>query len=208
MKTTSKWFNYWATRKGDWKHHHLSTWNHPHRQLIAAALKEFHWTNLMEIGCGAGANIVQIAKQFHGKHLGGVDINPDMIELAQKTFQNGYFKISSAEDLMLSDDACQVILTDMTLIYIGPNKISHVLDEIKRVSRKHVLLCEFHSTSWLERLKLYWRTGYFAHNYAKLLTKKGFYDIQFYKIPPEYWPGGEPQKTFAYLILARVPRRK
>ena len=95
----------------------------------------------------------------------------------------------------------------MCLIYIDPSKIDSVIREIKRVVRTSVVFCEFHSESWIERFKLRWKTGYNAHNYKKLLQSNGFYDIRLVKIKPEMWPGGEPQKSFGYIIIARASPR-
>lgn len=208
LKSTKTWASWWENRKIDWKTRYLDTWNHPHRTLISGYLKQFPWTSLFEVGCGAGANLVNILKNTEGKQLGGFDINPEAIELAKKTFSNGVFKVGNVENLMLSDSSVDVILSDMTLIYVAPRDIENVLRELKRVARLRVVLCEFHSDRWINRLMLRWRTGYNAHNYKALLEKLGFYDVHMLKIPPEFWPGGEPQKTFAYIISAKVPHRK
>jgi len=207
MKTTNQHKKYWKDRKIDWKTSYLDTWNHPHRKLIIAALRGFHWVSLMEVGVGGGANLYNILKNFKGKQIGGIDVNKDAIELAQKTFNGGLFKVNSADDIMLSDNSTDVMLSDMTLIYVSPLQIMSYLKEIKRVARNYIVLCEFHSDSWWNRLALKINTGYNAHNYRKLLTKLGFYDIFTYKLKEEDWPGGNPQKTFAYLIIAKVPKR-
>ena len=208
FKTTRTWSTWWRDRKIDWKKSYLDTWDHPHRMLISGYLRQFHWTSLFEIGCGAGANLVNIIKNLQGKQLGGIDINPDAIELAKKSFNGGFFKVGSAEDLIMSDSSVDVVLTDMTLIYISPRDIGRVIDEIKRVARVKVVFCELHSDRWINRLIFRFKTGYNAHNYKTLLERHGFYDIKTLKIPEEFWPGGEPQKTFGYLISANVPRRK
>lgn len=166
--------------------------------------------SLIEVGCGAGANLVNIIKSFPDRKLqvGGVDINPEAIELARKQFNGGIFKVGPVHDIMMSDDATDIVLSDMCLIYYGPGKIDSAIKEIKRIGRNYVLFCEFHHHSFWKRLQLRLTSGYYAYDYRKLLEKHGFGDIELYKIPEEYWPGGNPQKTFGYLIKARIPRRK
>lgn len=208
FQTSKKWERWWAERKIDWKTHYLATWNHPHRDLISGVLAQFNWVSLFEVGCGAGANLVNILHHLKNKQLGGSDINPDAIEVASKQFQNGVFKVCATDNLMISDSSTDVILSDMCLIYYGPGKIHKALEEIKRCARMRVILCEFHHEQWWRRLWLRLTSGYYAHDYRKLLDQHGFYDLQFYKIPEEYWPGGNPQKTFAYIISAKVPHRK
>lgn len=203
LKTTNKHKRYWQERKIDWQTSYLDTWNHPHREIILAALNSFRWYSLWEVGCGPGANLVKILKSLPDRQLGGSDLNADAIALAQKTFAGGKFNVESVEDLLLSDDAVDVVLSDATLIYIGPTKIKKVLHELTRVARNHIVLCEFHSANPFKRWWFRWKTGYNAYNYRKLLEDAGCYNIQMVKIPPEYWPG-YPWEKFGYVIIARL----
>lgn len=205
--TTNQHRDWWKRRKIDWKRDYLDTWDHPHRNVLSAILSTFSWLSLIEIGCGSGANLVNILKKFKNRQLGGVDVNKDAIELAKKTFTDGLFKVCEGNDVMLSDKATDVVLTDMSLIYVGPSKIDSYIEEIKRIGRNHVVLCEFHSTNFLKRLFLRIKSGYHSYNYRKLLEKHGFYDITFYKLKPEDWPEGTYQKDFGYIFIARIPKR-
>ena len=206
IRSTNKWKEYWEQRKIDWKESYQN-WDHPHRFLITNILKSLPWLSLIEIGVGGGANLMNILRGTQGKQVGGIDVSQDAIDLCNKTFKGGLFKVNSADDIMLSDKATDVVLSDMCLIYVDPWQIDRYIKEIKRITRKYVVLCEFHSTSWWNRVALRINSGYNAYDYKKLLTKHGFYDIIIYKIPEEAWPGGQPQKTFAYIIVATVPKR-
>lgn len=205
--TTNQHTKWWQKRNIDWKKEYLATWNHPHRLFICALLKTFSWRSLFEVGCGAGANILALVKNFQDIQLGGVDINPQAIEVLQKTFSGGIFKVNDGMDIMMSDGASDVMLTDMYLIYVGRFKILKQLKEIRRISRRTVILCEFHSTSLIKRLKLLLTTGYHAYNYKKLLEKLGFYDIMIIKIPKEYWPDDPKLASFRYIIKATKPQK-
>lgn len=208
--TTAQWSSWWANRKIDWKAHYFANWNHPHRQMLSTVLKTFSWVSLMEIGCGAGANLAQIVATHKGnKQLGGIDISPDAIECAKKNFNGAFFKVCSADDIMMSDNSTDVVISDMCLIYFGPRKIQKVVSEMYRVARTHVVLCEFHCDSWWDRMKLLFSSGLHGHNYRRLLERHGFTDVTLYKMPEACWPeGDEVQKKFAHVIVGRVPRRK
>ena len=202
FRNHSKW---WSQRKIDWNESYLSTANHPHRDIIVQVLKTFQWRSLWEIGCASGPNLLKIHANFPNVELGGNDLNADAIELAKKTFKGGIFEVSSADEICMSDKACDVILTDVTLIYVGPTKIKKTLREFKRMARNRIILVEFNSTSWWKRLKLRVMDGYFAHNYKKLLTELDFFDIIITKIPVKYYPGaGSNHKDFISLITART----
>lgn len=196
---------YWKNRKGDWKFHHLSTWNHPHRTLIVYALQSFPWFSLWEIGCGAGANLVKIVKELPNHQLGGSDINADMIEVAKETLVGGRFHVEDCTDLLLSDNSVDVTLSDATLMYIGPKEINKAIGELVRVSRTAIILFEYHSTNWFERLVFRLRTGYNIYNYQHLLEKHGCYDIQKFKIDKRIWDDKEWSR-YGHLLIAKVTK--
>jgi ubiquinone/menaquinone biosynthesis C-methylase UbiE len=201
FKTTKKHTQYWQNRIMDWDKDYLSSWNHPHRQFLSILLTRFPWMSLLEVGCASGPNLLNIVKNFQGKQVGGIDISEDAIDLAKKTFQGAFLKVGSVEDIMMSDNSTDVVLSDMALIYVSnPNK---AIKEIKRVTRKYVLFSELHSESWYGRMRLRLTSGYHAHNYKKLLTKHGFYNLEFIKMTEKMWPGGNPQKDYGYFILGQ-----
>lgn len=208
LKTTASHERYWRERKVNWKTAYFDTWNHPHRFMISNILKTFHWMSLLEVGCGAGANLANIVMSHpKNKQLGGTDVNPEAIEYAQQAFQGAFFKVCPVDDIMMSDSSVDVILTDMTLIYVDPRKIDDVIEELKRIARIRLVLCEFHCESWLQRILIRMKTGYNAYDYVKLLEKHGLHDVVRYKIPSEAWPGGL-QESHGYVVVAKIPRRK
>lgn len=206
MRTTKSQTKYWKNRKVNWDKEYLQTWDHPHRYLISVALNTFEWGSLMEIGVGGGANLKNIVKVLGGKQLGGVDVNPDAIEFCKKQFKGGVFKVNGADDLLMSDKSSDVLLADMTYIYVGYCKIKKHIEELRRVARKQVVLCEFYEPKWWKRIYLYLTEGYFFHNWPKLLKKYGFYDIIIMKLPEKAWEEGL-QTKYAYLIKAKPPQR-
>lgn len=201
-RTTKKHKAFWKNRKIDWKESYLSTWDHPHRKLIIHALKMFDWFSLWEVGCGPGANLVKITEQLPGHQLGGGDINEDAIELAKQTFIGGRFHVEESDNILLSDDSVDVVLSDAHLIYYGPTEIKKVLSEMIRATRTHLVLCEYHSTSWWERLMIRLKTGYNAYNYEQLLESLGCYSVRLIKIPQSYWPDTMWGK-YGYIIMAK-----
>lgn len=204
LKTSRSHAQWWAHRKIDWATRYFDTHGHPHRELILQALSMIRWKSILEVGCGAGANLLRILIAFPGAQVGGFDISVDAIQTAKEKLPKAYhLDTSPAHDLFISDKSCDVILTDACLIYMGPLMIRKVIKEIRRVARGNVIFCEFHSTSFWHRLWLYGKTGYFSHNYLKLLKRYGFYDVQVRKIPAKYWPG-TPWETEGYIITASL----
>jgi len=206
FKTSKQWEKWWSKRQIDWFESYFNI-EHPHRKLIMEKIKQAGpIESVFEIGCAAGANLALAHRLFQVK-VGGVDINKDAIDTVQKMFpyHRDRFEVRSGEDLFLSDRSISIMLTDMTLIYLGPFKIGKILEEIKRVTRERIILVEFHHESVIARMALRLATGYYAYNYRNLLERYGFYDIEIQKLTEQHWPGGEPQRKFGYIITARTP---
>lgn len=204
-RTTKQHEKYWVERKIDWKASYFDTFDHPHRQLIINELKKIKFGSLLEVGCASGPNLHRIRQEFPNVQLGGVDISPDAIEAARRLLPpNTILDVQKADQLMFGDKSVDVILADMALIYLNKKKLKECLRRMNLIGRKQIILSEFHSESLCKRLGLWWAAGYYAYNYRKILEKMGFYDIQFKKMTEQDWPGGEPQKTFGYIITARI----
>jgi ubiquinone/menaquinone biosynthesis C-methylase UbiE len=218
--TTKQHKDYWTDRKIDWDAHYTVTYDHPHRQAIIDKLKQWKWISILEVGCASGPNLINIFRHFPHADVAGVDVNADAIDTARKQFvgltddwnkyygnvrvrQLPWFKVNSADNIMISDGACDIVMSDMTLIYVGRKDIKKYLMELRRVTRGRIMLMEFHHKNWLKRLVTKWKTGYNVHDYKKLLTEVGFHDIQVEKVTPEPWKEHEPHKSTAYLVTAR-----
>lgn len=199
--TTKQNSEYWAKRKG-WKEYQ-ETWNHPHRNFLVHILGQMRWTSLIEVGCGSGPNLLNILKNLTGRQIGGIDINPEAIAVASEAFQFGHFKVGSAEDIMMSDNSTDVVLTDAFLIYIGPFKIRKYLKELLRIARTYVVLVEYHEKSWWRRQMLRILSGRHSYDYKKLLKDMGCYDVMSVKIPAFE---EDNEQRFRHVIIARVPR--
>lgn len=76
---------YWKNRKINWEVSYFNI-DHPHRKFLVSMLKENPVKSVLEIGCGAGANLFNIKKEFPETKVAGCDINEDAIETAKQIF--------------------------------------------------------------------------------------------------------------------------
>jgi len=206
FKTTKKHKKYWQERKINWAEHYMN-WDHPHRFLICNFLKQLTWRSIFEVGMGAGANLVTILKVFGNVQVAGSDISKDAVETARDYMKGGIFKVNSTDNIMMSDNSADICLSDMSLIYTSPKDIKRYLKEMMRIGRNYILLCEFHSPGWWNRMALKYNTGYYAYDYRKLLTKMNCFDIITYKLTDQNWPGTDYNQEFRYIILAKLPSK-
>lgn len=194
---------YWRARNINWNDAYFNP-RHPHRILILREMMRFNFKSVFEIGCGAGANLVNIYNVFKGAEIGGTDINEQAIETARKNLPYAKdLEVGTADDIFFSDKSIDVIITDATLLYVNPFKIKKVVKEMARVARNGIVLCEpFRYKAW-QRWYLWWAEGLFLHNYPKLLKRAGFYDIKMLKITKEFWPDSL-WYVAGYIISAKI----
>ena len=164
---------------------YLNEVNHPHRKLILDILKkEFKgFNNLLEIGCGPGANLVNIKKEFPKANLTGMDVNKLAIFKAREILPNDNFIIGDiSTSLPFANKSFDVVLSDAILLYIDFFRIKPLLEQMLSISRKGLILVELGGEMKLGELK----GNYWYRNYKKLLKRKGLKIIK-YKIEKDIW---------------------
>lgn len=203
FKTTNYFRKYWQKRKIDWAKAYMTP-EHPHRSLIIDKLKDFKFKTVLEVGCGAGANLYRIKTIFPWVDVGGIDWNAEAIETAKIYLPKvAVLQVGEASDIYLSHKGTDILLSDMCFIYMDKKNFRKALREAKRVAKFGIVFCEFHHSNWFMRKALKLGTGYNAYDYKKELEREGFYDIKMTKIKEEHWPGGEPQKSYGWVISAK-----
>jgi ubiquinone/menaquinone biosynthesis C-methylase UbiE len=203
---------YWRFRHiitGDnWPQSYISqsSISHPHRQLLIEKITGYApFKTVLEIGCASGPNLYLLSKRFPEAKLYGTDISNQAIKIGRMWFrtqniQNILLLPSRAEDLkQFPDKSIDVIFTDAVLIYIGPNKIENVIQEMIRVARKVLVLNEWHDGALLYPFY----DDHWIYNYQSLLVKfHTVKDIKLTKIPPEIWEGNWAK--YGYIIEAML----
>ncbi len=92
---------------------------------------------VLDYGCGAGENAVLVAS--HGGRVVGVDISPELIELAEKRLaahnfsESVEFRVGSAHELPLEDESVDVVFGNAILHHLDLNLASK---EVFRVLKK------------------------------------------------------------------------
>lgn len=142
----------WRSRGIEEIEKEFSNLNHPHRILLLEKIKNFQpFLSVLEIGCGWGPNLILLAKQFPKAEIKGIDINPLSVEegnkyLKKEGISNVELLVGKADELQaIPDKSFDIVFTDALLIYIGPDKIMKVVKEMIRITRRALILIEWHS---------------------------------------------------------------
>lgn len=158
---TRAWEREWAeahlSRRNDWggegKDVIRSYWDsteHPHRRFLIDRICQFSPGRILEVGCNCGPNLYLLARRLPGAQLYGIDVNTVAIDKGRRWFSesgidNVSLSVGKADDLgQFQDKSFDVVFTDALLIYIGPDKIRKVVEEMLRVARRGLLLTEWH----------------------------------------------------------------
>jgi ubiquinone/menaquinone biosynthesis C-methylase UbiE len=197
---------YWGFRHffdKSWPERYISkeSINHPHRKILIDTISKYYpFDSALEIGCASGPNLYLLAKKFPEVKLYGIDISKKAIEIGKKKFNeekisNVILETGNPSDLKkFSDKSIDIVFSDACLICIGPKKINSVVEEMVRIAKKAIILCEQHSDYSNSFYNDNW-----IHNYKLLFGKfVSLEKIKFTKIPKEIWGGDWGE--FGYII--------
>ena len=174
---------------------------------------KFSPSSVLEVGCNCGPNLYILAKRFPDAEIRGIDINPMAVQkgnewLAQEGISNVKLSVGRADDLrQFEDKSFDVVFTDAVLIYIGPDKIRKVVEEMLRVTRKVLIFLEWHSfDSKCNPLGVY--VGHWMRDYTALLKEfVSENNIKVTKMPKDLWPDKNWQKWGGVIEVVLQGRR-
>ena len=184
----------WGNQDGDWVRGYWNSRNHTHRSFLMERVFKFSPSSILEIGCNCGPNLYMLAKKFPDAEIRGIDVNPMAVQKGNEWFteegiSNVKLSLGKADDLrQFKDKSFDVVFTDAVLIYIGPDKIKKVIEEMLRVTRKALIFLEWHCfDSKCNPLGVY--VGHWMRDYIALLRE--FIPeskIKVTKLPKALWP--------------------
>jgi hypothetical protein len=146
----------------------------PARRAIADAVEELDGHSLLEIGCHAGANLWAIGQVRSFDRLAGTDLSPTVLAEAHRRLAAeglaAELVLASADALPFGDKSIDIALTSVMLVCVGPEAIEASLDEILRVTRRWLVLCEPWSERPGQHPDRHPETTYWIRDYRSLLA--------------------------------------
>ena len=196
---------YWKFRKdftGDWKQGgYWESKDHPHRKIVLDTLEKegnAHFT-LAEVGSNCGPNLEVIRRKFPYTGLSGLDISKKAVEEGRGRGLD--LTEGKADMLPWKDKSYDYVLADAVLMYIGPDKILKVIEEMLRVTKKKVIIIDFHKKNANPLGEV--EVGHWVRDYESLFAKYGL-QVKVRKITEEEWPGSYSWKKLGYLITVDI----
>ncbi len=104
--------------------------------------------SVLEIGCGTGELIARIP----GKYKVGIDINPNMIEIASERYKNITFCVNDAKNINLDYKFDLIILSNL----IGfADDIQHIFSNLKKISHSRTkIIISYYNQLWEPLLQI------------------------------------------------------
>ena len=163
---------------------------HPHRAWVTKAVEAYNVQSLLEIGCASGPNLFLLAIGNPDAKFYGWDISRNAIEVGRRIHGEFGNIIFYTPDQEWDGRSYDVILTDAALIYFNPEEVRRVIEKMKRVVTKAIIMVEWHSNRGSFVDYAHW-----VHNYRALFDG----NTKFSKFPAAVWPAGG-WKEHGYLI--------
>ena len=189
----------WRIGEEDWIGGYLLSTSHPHRELVKRAVQSLlPIKSLLEVGCNVGPNLAVLQDEFkNAVLLCGLDVNKDALQKGSEVLPEIVFIEGSAKRLPFPNKSFDIVLVDAVLMYISPEKIVNVINEIVRVARKGIIFVEWFDSDLLGSVQ-FW---HWARDYKTLLEQRGM-KVEMRKITQEDWPS-ENWSSIGYVFIGK-----
>lgn len=193
-----------------WKNRHLihpnfaknqctpDTINHPHRKLLIDIIKKYCPAHdILEIGCGAGSNIINIRHNLDIEFVFGMDINKTVVSEFYNNNHNLRKTYLCTGDFMHLTHRFDIVLTDAVLIYQKLKNIDKIINKLHDISKFAIILCEWH-----DKGNSFSYNGHWVHDYSKFLP-----NAVFHKITELDWPDSKEWQKYGNIMEVDLARR-
>ncbi|WP_230592992.1 class I SAM-dependent DNA methyltransferase [Rhodococcoides fascians] len=104
---------------------------HLEHGLLATFADRVSSGDVLEVGCGTG----RITEHLHclGVDVAGMDLSPNMIEVARREHPHLRFEVGSMEELEAGDSTLAGIVAWYAIIHTPPHQLSTIFAELHRV---------------------------------------------------------------------------
>jgi len=162
--------------------------------LIIEELKDIKWNSILEVGCGTGAVLSEIKKEFPTKTIKGIDCEANWeddrykghVQYAKSVGLN--VEYGNGMNIDFNDKSFDIVFCQAVLVMNKKEDFKQIIKEMIRVAKKEVIMIEMHNECRLKDGEYYDGVpNRLVANY-RFLEDDG-YEVSFSKIPPEIWGG-------------------
>jgi 2-polyprenyl-3-methyl-5-hydroxy-6-metoxy-1,4-benzoquinol methylase len=119
--------NFSQVRKLRWGYEYLS-----YLRFILTTLEPIEFNSLLDVGCGEGRFLCEVAKRFPGKKLVGLDLSARAVRYAELLNPNVEFVCADITDAASVKEKFDVITLIETLEHLPPERIPDFVRRLRR----------------------------------------------------------------------------
>jgi SAM-dependent methyltransferase len=93
----------------------------------------------LDVGCGSGALLGELASRLGPEHVAGVDPSEPFLEMARQAVPGAVLQRAAAEELPFDDDAFDVVMSQLVVNFM--TDALRGVSEMRRVARRVVAAC-------------------------------------------------------------------
>jgi ubiquinone/menaquinone biosynthesis C-methylase UbiE len=147
------------------------------QQELLQELAAIPWQSLLEVGCGFGWHLRTIQLTYPDRRITGTDFSWSQLEEGREYVRGTGVALGQADArrLPFPDNSVDLVLTSGLLVCIHADELAHVLGELKRVTRRSVVLLEYarEHMDLPARRALMDQADWHGHNYSRALAEAG-----------------------------------
>ncbi len=161
-----------------------------HKPLFQTITRHAPFQKVFEFGCASGPNLILLSKKFPETEFWGIDISKSAIKIgkehvAKNKISNVHLETGSIGALKkFPDNDFDIVFTDAVLIYIGPEKVKEVLNELIRIAKKSIILVE-----WRNDKHHAYEADHWSYNWEMLFKELGIPKIKIVSLSDNSWQG-------------------
>ena len=114
---------------------------------LAKIIKSLEYKNILDVGCGIG----EYSTMKKGRFV-GLDNSLPRVKFAQRYYKHGLFLLAEATKLPFKDHSFEAVLLANTIHHLSDESLTEGVLEMKRVSRKYIILDD--AVRWSDQNRL------------------------------------------------------
>src|SRR5947199_2420700 len=108
----------------------------------------------LDVGCGPGVLLLELARRLGGDHVAGADPSEPFVDAARAAVPEADLRVAPAEQLPFEAGAFDVVLSQLVINFMTDARAG--VAEMRRVARRTVTSCAWDYAGEMTMLRAFW----------------------------------------------------
>jgi len=124
--------------------------------------------SIFEIGCGAGAFLIEPWRRGH--QVGGIDLSPELIDLARAVIPDGRFQVADAEHFTASEPWHTVVACGVMMYLGSTEKAENIITKMASTAQRSIALLDLPDLAFKDEAEAFRRASLTEEAYRERYT--------------------------------------